>query len=159
MRVSVSPRAGNTEWHQQGTLFKQSRDDALDERDLRVFKPLKAPAVEFQAEDIIGVCKAGLDHFKDTGLPHAPVPVHADRDGLGLLITKQLDDRCRDRFVVEQVNACFIVGKDHRRPSARRARQISASPRRSISASRLTCHRLYQPWLGADSKGRHNDRG
>jgi hypothetical protein len=118
---------------QQGTLFKQSRDDALDERDLRVFKPLKPPAVEFQAEDIIGVRKAGLDHFEDTGLAHAPVPVHADRDGLGSLITKQRDDGCRDRFVVEQVYACFIVGKDHHRPSTQSARQMRAGEIASLT--------------------------
>jgi hypothetical protein len=80
------------------------------------------------------VRKPGLDHFEDARLAGAPVTVHTDRDRLGTLITKQLDDRRRDRFVVQQVYARFIVGKDHRCPSTRRARQIGASARRSISA-------------------------
>jgi hypothetical protein len=64
---------------QEGTLFEQSRDDALDERDLRVLEPLKAPAIELQAEDIVDARKPGVDHLGDAGLAGTPVAVHADR--------------------------------------------------------------------------------
>jgi hypothetical protein len=39
--------------------------------------------------------------------------VNADRHWVSMLRAQQFYDRRRDRFVVEQVYARFIVGKDH----------------------------------------------
>lgn len=85
-------------------LLHETRDDALDQRDLGVFETLEAPAIELEAKHVVVARESRFDHLQDTGLPRAPVAMDTDRDGVIRLLAQQSDDRRRNRFVVEQIN-------------------------------------------------------
>jgi len=69
-----------------GPLVKKTRNDALDEGNLRILEALKPPAVELEAERVLAAHETGLDHFENAGLARSPIAMNADRDGLRTLV-------------------------------------------------------------------------
>ncbi|MEY9441721.1 hypothetical protein ABIF14_008812 [Bradyrhizobium elkanii] len=85
---------------QERTLFDEAGDNAFDQRDLGIFKALKAPAIELETEDLVLTVKSGFDHFKDAGFASAPVTVDADRHRARRLLVEQSNDAMRNRLII-----------------------------------------------------------
>ena len=73
---NISYRIGGL--RQERTLFKQARNDTFDQRNLRVLKTLKAPAVEFEAENVPWALSESSIISKDARFSGAPIAMHAD---------------------------------------------------------------------------------
>ena len=96
------------------SLLRDLGNDRLQERDLRVLKALKTPAIELQAEYPAVGFKRGFNHLEDARLARAPIAMHTDGDRALGLAAEQGDDCFRDRLVVAQIDLRLVVGQQHR---------------------------------------------
>src|SRR5208337_1964394 len=104
---NISNRFGS--FRQERTLFNQARDDTFDQRNLRVFKTLKAPAVEFEAENAFLGIKGSLDHLQDARFSGAPITMHADSYRVFWFLPQQRNDCLSDRLIIEEINLSLVV--------------------------------------------------
>src|SRR5581483_10534959 len=104
---NISYRIGGL--RQERTLFNQARNDTFDQRNLRVFKTLKAPAVEFEAENALLGIEGSLDHLQEARFSGAPITMHADSYREFWFLPQQRNDCFGNRLIVEEINLSLIV--------------------------------------------------
>lgn len=105
---------------EQRSFLDQACDDALDQGDLRVFESLEAPAIEFNAEDLVVGRQAHVDHFENAGFTRTPIAVNTYRDRTVRTLPEEFNDSGRDGLIVEEIDPCLVVSEYHRK----RPRQI-----------------------------------
>ena len=120
-------------------------DDSLDDHSLCVFETLEGPAIEPEAEYAVVVCEGALEHLEDARLARSPIAVDADGHRCVRRLADQIDDRLRDRLIVEEISCGLLIVQKHDPPSAHiaRAGNLSLSALRTgpiISpAARVVC--------------------